>query len=169
MSIPDFQSIMRPMLDLAADGKEHPLSAAREELAEIFKLTEEDKATLLPSGRTPRFANRVAWAKVYLSQAGALDTPGRGVFQITDRGRELLKSAPKRIAIKDLQRFPEFVEFRAPKQHKEEATTPTAVEPKVVLIDGRQLAGLMIDFNVGVTPVASYETKRIESDYFSEE
>ena len=43
------------------------------------------------------------------------------------------------------------------------------IEPKVVLIDGRLLAGLMIDFNVGVTPVSVYETKSIDSDYFSEE
>jgi restriction system protein len=128
MPIPDFQSIMRPLLDLAADGKEHPLAAAREELAETFKLTDEDKATLLPSGRTPRFANRVAWAKVYLSQAGALDTPRKGFFQITDRGRELLRSVPKRITIKDLQRFPEFAEFRAPKQHKEETATQSATD-----------------------------------------
>jgi restriction system protein len=68
MPIPDFQSIMRPLLELAADGKEHSLVEAREKLAQKFKLTEEEKAALLPSGRQARFTNRVAWARVYLGQ-----------------------------------------------------------------------------------------------------
>jgi restriction system protein len=256
----------------------------------------------LPSGRQATFTNRVAWAKVYLNQAGALYSPRRGYLQITDRGRQLLKEVPKRITIRDLQRFPEFLEFRTPKHSRaavispaieEEGQTPeellddsyqrlrnniaadllarvkdaspqffeklvvelllsmgyggsrkeageaigkagdegidgiinedrlgldviylqakkwegsvgrpeiqkfvgalhgkrakkgvfittgtfsaealeyvARIEPKVVLIDGRQLASLMIDFNVGVTPVALYETKRIDSDYFGEE
>lgn len=43
------------------------------------------------------------------------------------------------------------------------------IDSKIVLIDGEQLAQFMIDHNIGVTPVASYEIKRIDSDYFSEE
>jgi restriction system protein len=43
------------------------------------------------------------------------------------------------------------------------------IDPRVVLIDGKQLANLMIDFNVGITPTQSYETKKIDSDYFNEE
>ena len=302
MSIPDFQSLMRPLLELAQDGKEHTISEAREDLARKFKVTEEERKAVLPSGRAARFNNRVAWARVYLGQAGALESPRRGSFRITDRGRELLKSVPDRITIRVLHRYPEFTEFRAPK-HKERTPAPVVaeddgqtpeellensfqqfrneiasellsrvkaasaqfferlvvelllamgyggsrkeageaigkagdegidgiinedrlgldviyiqakkwngsvgrpevqkfvgalhgkrakkgvfittgtfssdaieyvakIEPKVVLIDGSQLANLMIDFNVGVTPVASYETKRIDSDYFGEE
>ena len=85
----------------------------------MFQLTDEEQQALLPSGRQATFTNRVAWAKVYLSQAGALNTPRRGHFQITDRGRDLLKSVSGRISIKDLVRFPEFVEFRTPKQQVE--------------------------------------------------
>jgi restriction system protein len=303
MPIPDFQSVMRPLLDLASDGEEHSLADAREKLARVFKLTDQETKELLPSGRQAIFGNRVAWAKVYLNRAGALDAPRRGYFKITERGRELLRDVPKRITIKVLmERFPEFAEFRAPKQHKDDTvsavtedegqtpeemlenayqrfrnniasdllsrvkassaefferlvvelllsmgyggsrkeageaigragdegidgiinedrlgldviylqakkwegtvgrpeihkfvgalhgkrakkgvfiTTATfsaeaveyveKIDPKVVLIDGRHLASLMIDFNVGVTPVSSYETKRIDSDYFSEE
>jgi restriction system protein len=118
--IPDFQSIMRPLLELASDGKEHSISDAREELAKLFALTEDEKKALLPSGRQSTFNNRVAWARVYLGQAGAFDTPRRGHFRITTRGRELLRSASERIKIKDLERFPEFVEFRTPKDHPSE-------------------------------------------------
>jgi len=50
--------------------------------------------------------NRVAWAKVYLAQAGLLASSRRGHFQITDRGREVLKAPPTRIDIKFLEQLP---------------------------------------------------------------
>ena len=301
MAIPDFQSIMRPLLELASDEKEHALNEARERLAQRFELTDDEKKVLLPSGKQATFTNRVAWARVYLGQAGALDTPRRGYFRISDRGRQLLKEVSQRITIRELERFPEFQKFRSPKMQKEttviggddgsqtpeemlenayqgfrngiasellsrvKAASPQfferlvvelllnmgyggshkeageaigkagdegidgiikedrlgldviyvqakkweapvgrpeiqkfvgalhgkrakkgvfittsafsadahdyvdKIDPKVVLIDGSRLAGLMIDFNVGVTPSAVYETKKIDSDYFSEE
>jgi restriction system protein len=302
LPIPDFQSVMRPMLELASDGNEHSITEAREELADTFGLTENEKKALLPSGRQSMFKNRVAWAKVYLTRAGTLEATKRGYFRITDRGRQLLREVPERITIRELMhRFPEIVEFRAPKQTPESSVateseddgqTPEEmlesayqrfraelaseilsrvkkaspafferlvvelllnmgyggsrkeageaigkggdegidgiinedrlgldviylqakrwegavgrpeiqkfvgalhgkrakkgvfittssfsseardyvahIDPKVVLIDGKQLAELMIDFNVGVSPVASYETKQIDSDYFEE-
>lgn len=115
MAVPDFQSLMLPLLRLAADGQEHRLADARTMLAAEFKLTDADREELLPSGRQSKFANRVAWAKVYLAQAGLLLSPRRGHFQISDRGRELLKAPPARIDIKFLQQYPEFLEFRTPK------------------------------------------------------
>ena len=77
MSIPDFQTLMRPILEFASDGKLHFLAEARESLAAKFKLTEEETKALLPSGRQTVFVNRVAWAKVYLGRAGLLDAPQR--------------------------------------------------------------------------------------------
>jgi len=75
VAIPDFQTIMRPLLQVASDGNQHSNRDAREALARTFKLTEEEKNALLPSGRQGIFVNRVAWAKAYLQQAGLLDTP----------------------------------------------------------------------------------------------
>jgi len=43
------------------------------------------------------------------------------------------------------------------------------IDSKIVLIDGDMLAQLMIDYNIGVTTIATYELKRIDSDYFTEE
>jgi restriction system protein len=304
MAIPDFQTLMLPLMQLAADGKEHSIGEAREALATQFQLTEQDRHELLPSGRQPRFDNRVAWAKSFLQQAGLLTAPRRAHFQISDRGRTLLQDKPSLINIKLLERYPEFVEFRSSSRKKEPETgeidtdpseheTPEEmlesahqrirtelaadlltrvrnsspqfferlvvdllvnmgyggsrkdageavgrsgdegidgiinedrlgldtiylqakkwdgtvgrpeihkfvgalhgkrakkgvfittstfsaeaygyvahIDPKVVLIDGRQLAQLMIDFNLGVTAVQSYEVKRIDSDFFSEE
>ena len=303
MAIPDFQSVMRPLLELASDGKDHSNVEAREALARKFNLTEEERHALLPSGRQGIFVNRVAWAKSYLLQAGLLDTPQRGHFRITERGIETLKQAPERITIGFLQRFPEFAEFRSPTRkpkttqvepaNGDEEQTPeetleaahlrmradlaaelllrvkgssprffeqlvvelllkmgyggsraeageavgaagdegidgvisedrlgldtiylqakrwqgtvgrpeiqkfvgalhgkrarkgvfittgsfsadareyaASIESKIVLIDGQQLADFMVDFNVGVDSVISYEVKKIASDYFDED
>src|SRR5438128_8484910 len=107
MAVPDFQSLMLPLLKFAADGQQHSLVEARENLAKEFALTVEDRAALLPSGRQHVFDNRVAWAKVYLQRAGLLESPRRAVFIISGRGRQALNSSPARIDIRFLEQFPE--------------------------------------------------------------
>jgi restriction system protein len=303
MSVPDFQSFFLPLLELAADDVEHTIGEAREYIAKIMMLPEADRRELLPSGTQTKFDNRVAWAKSYFIQARVLESTRRGYFKITGRGKELLALGLKRIDIKILNRYPEFMEFHSPKHaipaeteraEKEQPSetpeetlqrayqnikndlaaellerirknTPTffetlvvdlmlalgyggsridagqsvgqsgdegidgiikedrlgldqvylqakrwegtvgrpeiqkfvgalhgkrarkgvfittgkfsddafryveSIDPKVVLIDGRRLADLMIDNNVGVTETATYSIKRVDSDFFSEE
>lgn len=118
MAIPDFQTLMLPLLQFAADGKQHSMQEAREHLAKEFKLTAEEQAELLPSGRVARFTNRVAWARVYLGQAGLLESPKRGTFVISERGQAVLREKPPRIDIKYLERFSEFQEFRQTSREK---------------------------------------------------
>lgn len=319
MSIPDFESIMRPLLIHLSDGKEHGTEETLDVLAKEFGLTEEERRRLLPSGRQGLFRNRVAWAKFFLKKAGAVETTRRGIYRITDRGLSLLGST-KSIDAAALQQFPEFKAFilssrrgtlagenseaavvhemksgrgKEPPQPPESTYTPeelislghsqlaeqlstellerikaaspefferlvvelllalgyggsrqdagqivgrsgdegidgvikedrlgldtiylqakrweapvgrpeiqkfagalqgqnalkgvfittstftaeaqtfvSALKTKIVLIDGNLLTRLMIEHNVGVTPVASYDIKRIDSDYFSEE
>ncbi len=302
MTIPDYQSIMLPLLRFAADGNEQSIRGAIEGLSEQFGLTDAEKNELLPSGQQPRFDNRVAWARSYMSKGALLKSTRRGYFRITQRGREVLSENPSEINVKFLEQFPEFVEFRAKHREREKITesaetetlqTPgelletayqklredlstellkivtecspsfferlvidvlvkmgyggsrkeagkavgrsgdegidgiinedrlgldviyvqakrwqatigrpeiqkfagalqghrakkgifittsdfsheaeeyvAKIDSKIVFIDGEQLAQLMIDHNVGVTPVTSYETKKIDSDYFYEE
>lgn len=59
MEIPDYQSLMLPLLDFASDEKEHTLLEAIEVLAGKFGLTEKERKVLLPSGLQPTFDNRV--------------------------------------------------------------------------------------------------------------
>lgn len=112
MPVPDFQTIMLPLLRFAADGIEHSMTDAREALAKEFALTPEERAELLPSGRVRRFDNRVAWAKVYLTRAGLLTSDRRAHFSVAPRGHEVLAKPPARIDISFLEQFPEFREFR---------------------------------------------------------
>jgi len=301
MAIPDYQSLMLPLLRFAADGNEHSSREVIEGLAEKLGLTDAERRELLPSGQQPTFDNRVGWARTYMSKAGLLEPTRRGYFRITQRGRDVLAKNPPDINVKFLEQFPEFIEFRTKRREREETTeavetetleTPAElletayhklredlsgevlkivkecspsfferlvidllvkmgyggtrkeagkaigrsgdegidgiinedrlgldvvyvqakrwqalvgrpeiqkfadalqghrakkgifittsaftkdaedyvakIDSKIVLIDGEQLAELMIDHNVGVASVASYETKRIDSDYFIE-
>jgi restriction system protein len=128
MAVPDFQSLMLPLLRISADGQEHSLAETRDVLAAECRLTNVDLEELLPSGRQSKFSNRVAWAKSYLQQAGLLVSPRRGHFQVTARGREVLKAPPVRIDIRFLEQYPEFVEFRSPKAEADDTpgTVPTS-------------------------------------------
>lgn len=114
MAIPDFQTLMLPVLRFMADGSEHSTQDAVAALADQFGLTEDERAERLKSGPTRVFANRVGWAVSYLKQAAALLSPARGRYAIGNRGREILASPPDRITIRYLAEVsPEFREFRA--------------------------------------------------------
>ncbi|MBM3557220.1 MAG: restriction endonuclease [Alphaproteobacteria bacterium] len=111
MAIPDFQSLMLPVLRSAASG-EARISEVALKLANDFGLTAEECSQLLPSGRQTTFANRVHWAKSYLVKAGLIESTRRAHFRITDRGRQILNAPPERIDIRFLGQFPEFQAFR---------------------------------------------------------
>lgn len=112
MAIPDYQSIMLPILKLVGDGQEWKMSDVTDVLGKQFELTEEELKELLPSGLAFVFYNRVAWARTYLKKAGLLDSFKRGTITITERGKQILKSNPEQINVRYLKQFPEFVEFQ---------------------------------------------------------
>ena len=120
MAIPDFQTLMLPLLKVVADGREYRLRDVVELLAKEFYLTDEERQQLLPSGRYPTFDNRIAWAKTYLKKSGLIDQPRRAYFQITERGREVLKSSPSLINMKFLEQFPEYIAFKESPEEVEE-------------------------------------------------
>jgi len=111
MAIPNYQYLMLPVLRLAADG-EINIHVAVDRLASDLHLTAEEKSSLLPSGKQATFANRVHWAKSFLVQAGLLQITKRAHFQITDRGREVLKRNLTEIDNSMLNEFPEFQAFK---------------------------------------------------------
>jgi restriction system protein len=104
---------MRPMLAEHLDGGEQRRKEIRDALADEFQLSPEEREELLPSGTQPRFQNRVNWTAVHLIRAGALRSAGRGLTELTDRGRELLEANPERVDIGVLDQFPEYREFRS--------------------------------------------------------
>lgn len=112
MPIPDYQTLMLPVLRLGSDQHEHKFSDSVQLLAAEFSLSDEEMNELLPSGSQAVFNNRVGWARSYLKQAGLLAAPKRGYFVITEQGLKLLAEHPKKINTSLLERYPEFQEFR---------------------------------------------------------
>lgn len=304
MAIPDFQSVMLPLLKFCADGQEHTNRQAIDALSQEFGLSEDEQKQLLPSGRQCIFDNRIAWARAHMKIANLIENTRRGVFRITERGKQVLNQSPSEINLRFLRQFPEYLaardshqanrkgngtisasddqEGKTPAEKLEEAymtlrenlatelisqlksSSPTffekvvvevlvkmgyggsrkdagqaigrsgdegidgiikedrlgldiiyiqakkwentisrpeiqkfagalqgkrarkgvfittsdfsqsahefvsAIDSKIILIDGQQLAQLMIDFGVGVATDATYELKRLDSDYFTE-
>lgn len=300
MAIPDFQTLMLPLLQFCGDGKTHTNSEAIAHLADFFSLTEEERKENLPSRRQTILYNRTTWALFDLRKAGLLESEKRGAFLITNRGVDVLRQKPERIDLKFLKQFPEFK--RTAQSENEQNETPVSdlnpqtpeeqledayenireslaneildklksvapdfferiivevivkmgyggtrrdagqaigksgdggidgiikedrlgldiiylqakrwqgtvgrpeiqkfagalqgqrakkgifittsdftkeardyaamIDSKIVLIDGKQLAQYMIDFSVGVTTVSTYEIKKLDSDYFTDE
>ena len=300
MAIPDYETIMLPLLRYLSDRKVRSLRDSIEAMGSLFALSQEERAHRLPSGVKRTFDDRVSWASTYMKKAGLLRSPKRGDYQITDRALEVLKAPPDRITNEFLEQYPEFVAFRTrrakpgpkPSAQRDERTPEEAfedgyarlrdelasdllqavkecspsffenlvvdllvkmgyggtredagkaiggtadggvdgiikedrlgldvvylqakrwdatvgrpeihkfagalqgqrakkgvfittssftreavdfansIDSKIILIDGEQLSQLMMDYDIGVTSVASYHLKRIDSDYFAEE
>lgn len=112
MAIPDYQTLMLPLLRYASDGREHSLREAIECLADQFHLSDDERKELLPSGQQATFDNRVGWARTYLKKARLLEASRRGYFVITERGRSVLGNGIQRIDQAYLRQFPEFAEFQ---------------------------------------------------------
>ena len=129
MSIPDYQSVMLPLLKVLSDKREHTLRDLVECLGATFSLSDEERKELLPSGQQPLFDNRVAWAKTYLKKAALIEQPKRAVIKISPRGLDVLKEKPSIINTKYLKRFPEFLDFRFTKKDSSTIIDETPDEP----------------------------------------
>jgi restriction system protein len=112
MAIPDYQSIMLPLLGLLSEHEPLHSAEAIARLAEHFKLTDDERTEMLPSGASTTFGSRVGWAKTYMKQAGLIDQPNRGVMRLTSRGADVLAEKPNKIDNDLLATFPEFEAFR---------------------------------------------------------
>ncbi len=119
--IPDYQSLMLPLLRQLSDGQEHTYREIIERLAEEFQLSDEERREMLASGKQAVFDNRVGWAKTYLKKAGLIASPKRATSVITELGRQTLAKNLERIDVEYLCQFPAFLEFKRASQNSDEA------------------------------------------------
>ena len=131
MPVPGFQTIMLPILKVLSDGREYAISQLVDQIANDFKMSEEDRQEKLPSGQQTYLVNRVGWARTYLKKAGLLSVPRRGYAQITDEGRKLLAENLPRIDLRLLERYKGFVEFRDAHLDKTEKVEVAAASAEV--------------------------------------
>lgn len=132
MTIPDYQTLMRPVLEYLADGGEHRLRDLKEAMADQFNLTAQERAQTTPSGRSRLIYNRVGWATSYLAQAGLIHRPRRGYSVITVEGRRVLAEHPARVDLTVLEQFEPFRAFRDRARNRDGKKTP---QPPVDLDD----------------------------------
>lgn len=163
MPIPDYQTIMLPLLRQLSDGKNHQLKELVATLGQEFRLSEEEMNELLSSGQAFVFANRVGWARTYMKKAGLVEYPARGVVAITPRGLDILKSKPTRIDNNLLKQFPEFLEFQNLKYDRveeasavgsslEEKQTPEETIDEAYLSIRQSLAQELLDTVCSMSP-----------------
>jgi restriction system protein len=177
VAIPDYQTIMLPLLRLVGDSQEHIFREVVDTLANGFDLTDEECRELLPGGQQEVFSNRVGWARTYMKKAGLLESPRRGRLKITQRGLEVLAQKPPKIDVSVLDQCKEAQEFRTLKRErtilKEIAETETETTPEEALEYAYQnlkneLANDLLQ-QIKDSPLSNFEIKRIDSDYFNED
>lgn len=110
MPIPNFPSLMLPLMKFVADGTEHTTIEAADYIAIQFGLSKQERKKLLPTKNLPVFTQRITWARAHLRMARLLEPRGKGVFRITPRGQQVLADNPPKIDIPFLKQFPEYVE-----------------------------------------------------------
>jgi restriction system protein len=130
MPIPDYQSLMLPILEIVKDRQEHTVSELRQRIATSLGLTDSELTERLASDTTTVFMNRIGWAVQYLKSAGAIRAVRRAVYEVTDRGVSLLRPNPTEITLKILRQYPEFVDFEGRGQDTEKATSTVPTETK---------------------------------------
>lgn len=114
MPIPNYQTLMLPLLKLLKDKQEHTMKDIIENLSVQFNLTDEERR--IPTSirkKEPLISNRSYWARAYLKKAGLIESNKPGFVKITDRGLETLDKNLQRIDTKYLYTFPEFRELQA--------------------------------------------------------
>ncbi|WP_411837293.1 restriction endonuclease [Paracoccus sp. ME4] len=111
MPIPDYETLMLPVLRLFADGAPN-VAACVPSLTAQFDISDEEAVELLPSGRVTVLQSRAHWARTYLSKAGLLESPKRNQHVITEKGRDVLATNPARIDNAFLDGFEGFRDWR---------------------------------------------------------
>ena len=134
MTIPTYEQFMYPFLEYLGDEKEHTLKELYDYLPKYFQLTDEQIQQLLPSGKQSIVVNRIGWARTYLKNAGLINSPKRAVFQITERGKSVLKDESiHEINESILKRFPEFMTFKYGKTNENESSSNSEADSSTPL------------------------------------
>ncbi|MBA3962339.1 MAG: restriction endonuclease [Chthoniobacterales bacterium] len=171
LMIPAFQDLMLPIVVMCATRGSESISNREfmATLAEQFSLTDADREERLASGKQSRFENRVYWALVHLRRAGLIESTGRGLNRISDRGHDVLRESPDRIDLKLLSQFPEFRAFRSskaaePPEDNNVAEPPSSPQERIDTAFGELNASLITDIRGKLATVDPFRFERIVLD-----
>ena len=128
MAIPDYQSLMNPVLSLMADNKTRSVRDVIEALAVLFNWTAEDLDERIPSGVQSVAQSRVGWAVTYLKKAGLIESPKRSQNRITPEGSRVASLPDVKVNNRYLRQYPSFVEFQGGKSQNSSNQITTPIE-----------------------------------------
>src|SRR5688572_26114248 len=111
MAIPDFQSVMLPLLQFVSDGKERRMREVISGLADRMGISQEERSQMMPSGQQAYWANRIGWATTHMKHAELVESPSRGVLRISALGKQALGQNPSKINMAFLRQYPSYLEF----------------------------------------------------------
>jgi restriction system protein len=118
MPIPKYDEIMLPLLQRLKDGNEHHLRDLSNEIADHFKLSDEERNLLLPSGTSTYVRNRTGWAGFHLRKAGLAELTREATLRITPTGQELIRNPPPKLDREVLTQFEPFRQFMAEQKQR---------------------------------------------------
>ena len=175
MAVPKYDELMKPLLTAVKDGEIYKIRDVAAALAKKLKLSEEDLAEMLPSGRQTVFKNRVGWAKTYLKKAGLLESPARASIVITEAGRKVVAENPEKIDSKYLEQFPPFTDFVSASDHSNSDEQVPAIFNSTDLTPDDQLedaykqitANLASDLLSEVLKISPYTFEKLVIDLLS--
>ena len=132
MPIPDYQTLFRPVLVLAANSPLSRQSATRE-MSDLFNLTSDERQSRIPSGSATYIRNRVGWAMTYLTKAGLIHKVAPKMYEATDRGREFLKTHTDGFSNVELSQIEEFQQFKKFRRERSESAVETTAMDATIL------------------------------------
>jgi restriction endonuclease Mrr len=165
MALPIFEEFLYPFL-LATSKKDMTISEMRQYIVDYFHLSEEDCSLRTKSGNTTQVADRLNWVRQYLRRALMIDLPERGIYRITQRGKDYL--ANHSWALWMSKRHQRACLSLHVFSQREPLSLSTKQRVRLFLIDGKALAKYMIEYNVRVSTKKVYAIKKIDADYFEE-
>ncbi|HMP71595.1 MAG TPA: restriction endonuclease [Pirellulaceae bacterium] len=167
MGIPDFQTLMLPLMQHLADGAERSMKELYDLLAQQFRLTEEEQKELLPSGQQSIFRNRVAWAKAHLKMAGIVESPSRGRVKLSVRGQEVLAQNPDMINLRFLKQFDEYNQaVRGDSDKPTDSTDSVAADSEATVTPLEQLESAFAKLQSAVVDELLDRLGRITPEFF---
>jgi len=167
MAIPDYQTLMRPLLAQLADGELHTLPELHSVLCQHFKLAPEEIKQRLSSGKQTVMRNRVGWAKTYLAKAGLLEVPVKAHSRITELGRTALQECPERIDNTYLKQFQSFNEFVMPTKVEESKQADTESADSDITPD-EQIASAHLALNKSLADEIITIIKAVSPNFFEQ-
>ncbi len=124
VTIPQYHQLMWPTLEaIQALGGSGTIAEIEAKVQEIENFSEEQQAVLHGDGPGTEINYRLAWARSYLKEVGALDNSARGVWSITDEGRRLTEA--------DMDAIPANARASARARRQQQAAEPEEEESEV--------------------------------------